>query len=80
MTTDDLCWLTLTDAAERIAAGALSPVELTQAVLARIERLDAAAAQLSHRHAGAGAGARARPKRELARGRRAARCTACRSA
>ena len=42
MTTDDLCWLTLTDAAERIAAGALSPVELTQAVLARIERLDPA--------------------------------------
>ncbi|HMA47211.1 MAG TPA: amidase [Frankiaceae bacterium] len=42
MATDDLCWLTLTEAADRIAAGALSPVELTRAVLARIERLDPA--------------------------------------
>ncbi len=42
MATDDLCWLTLTEASERIAAGALSPVELTQAVLARIGRLDPA--------------------------------------
>src|SRR5512139_236004 len=42
MATDDLCWLTLTEAADRIAAGALSPVELTRAVLARIGRLDPA--------------------------------------
>ena len=40
MASDDLCWLTLTEAAARIAAGALSPVELTEAVLARIARLD----------------------------------------
>ena len=40
MANDDLCWLTLTEASGRIAAGSLSPVELTQAVLARIARLD----------------------------------------
>ncbi len=40
MTSDDLCWLSLTEAARLIATRELSPVELTRAVLARIERLD----------------------------------------
>jgi aspartyl-tRNA(Asn)/glutamyl-tRNA(Gln) amidotransferase subunit A len=36
----DLAYLTITEAAGRIAAKALSPVELTDAVLARIDELD----------------------------------------
>jgi aspartyl-tRNA(Asn)/glutamyl-tRNA(Gln) amidotransferase subunit A len=36
----DLHWLTAADAAQAIAAKKLSPVELTQALLARIEKLD----------------------------------------
>jgi amidase len=40
MGTDELCWLTLDEAARRIAARQLSPVELTAAVLRRIERLN----------------------------------------
>lgn len=40
MATDELCWLTLTEAGRRMAARELSPVELTHAVLARIERLN----------------------------------------
>jgi amidase len=36
---DDLCWLTLTDAADLIASRQLSPVELTRAVLDRITHL-----------------------------------------
>jgi amidase len=39
---DELCWLTITEASARIAAGDLSPVELTDAILARIERLEPA--------------------------------------
>ena len=42
MAIEDLCWLTLTEASERIAARSLSPVELTEAMLARIGRLDPA--------------------------------------
>ena len=42
MAIEDLCWLTLTEASERMAARSLSPVELTEAVLARIGRLDPA--------------------------------------
>ncbi|MGH2617181.1 MAG: amidase [Thermomicrobiales bacterium] len=37
---DDLCYLTISQAASLIRRGALSPVELTQAHLDRIERLD----------------------------------------
>ena len=40
MAADDLCWLTLTDAANLIGARQLSPVELTRAVLDRIARLE----------------------------------------
>ncbi len=40
MRADDLCWLSLGAASELIASGALSPVELTAAVLERIARLD----------------------------------------
>ena len=40
--TDDLTTLTLAEAAERIASGALSPVALTAAYLQRIARLDGA--------------------------------------
>jgi aspartyl-tRNA(Asn)/glutamyl-tRNA(Gln) amidotransferase subunit A len=40
VTTDDLTGLTLAAAATEIAAGALSPVELTAAYLERIERFD----------------------------------------
>ncbi len=36
----DFSWLTIHEAARRIAAGELSPVELTQACLERIQRLD----------------------------------------
>ena len=36
----ELAWLGLAEAARRIAAGELSPVELTEALLARIEALD----------------------------------------
>jgi amidase len=37
---DELCWLGVAEAGEQIAAGTLSPVELTEAVLARIARLN----------------------------------------
>jgi amidase len=37
-----LHWLSLLEVSDRLAAGALSPVELTRAILARIERVDAA--------------------------------------
>src|SRR6185436_4201372 len=37
---EDLHWLSLLEVSDRIAAGAVSPVELTRAMLARIERLD----------------------------------------
>ncbi|MBI2886899.1 MAG: amidase [Chloroflexi bacterium] len=40
MSADELFYLSIAEAAARIKAGALSPVELTQAYLARIERLD----------------------------------------
>lgn len=36
----DIHWLTATDLGRRIAAGEISPVEVTEAMLARIERLD----------------------------------------
>ncbi|MDX2169286.1 MAG: amidase [Deltaproteobacteria bacterium] len=42
MSQDELAWLGVTEAGERIAAGTLSPVELTEAVLARIARLNPA--------------------------------------
>ncbi|MBX3027398.1 amidase [bacterium] len=42
MAADDLCWLSLSEASDRLARRELSPVELTRAVLARIERLDPA--------------------------------------
>jgi amidase len=37
---EDLHWLSLLEVSDRIAAGAVSPVEVTRAMLARIERLD----------------------------------------
>src|SRR6187431_2825620 len=37
---EDLHWLSLLEVSDRIAAGAVSPVELTRAMLARIDRLD----------------------------------------
>jgi aspartyl-tRNA(Asn)/glutamyl-tRNA(Gln) amidotransferase subunit A len=40
MTADELCCLSLEDVAARIAAKDVSPVEVTEAVLARIERLN----------------------------------------
>ena len=40
MSNDDLCWLGVAEAGELLAKGALSPVELTEAVLGRIERLN----------------------------------------
>ncbi|WP_439816896.1 amidase [Zavarzinia sp. CC-PAN008] len=40
MTLDDLCCGTISDVAPLIASGALSPVELTAAMLQRIERID----------------------------------------
>ncbi|MEK7709289.1 MAG: amidase [candidate division NC10 bacterium] len=40
MTAPDLCWLPATELAALIRARKLSPVELTEAVLARIERLN----------------------------------------
>ena len=39
---DDLCWLSIEEAAPLIESGELSPVELTRAHLERIERLDGA--------------------------------------
>ncbi len=42
MTADDLCFLTGAESARRIAAGALSPVALLDAVLARIEAVQPA--------------------------------------
>ncbi len=39
MTTDDLCFLSGAEAARRIAAGALSPVSLMEAVLGRIDTM-----------------------------------------
>ena len=40
MSTDDLCFLTIAEAAQRMRARDLSPVELTQAHLDRIRTLD----------------------------------------
>lgn len=40
MSTDELCWLTATELARRIAARELSPVEVVDAVLARAAKLD----------------------------------------
>jgi Asp-tRNA(Asn)/Glu-tRNA(Gln) amidotransferase A subunit family amidase len=40
MTTDDLCFLDLVEVGRRIQSGRLSSVEVTQAVLARITKLD----------------------------------------
>lgn len=40
MSTDDLCFLTIAEAAQRMRARELSPVELTQAHLDRIQALD----------------------------------------
>ena len=37
---DELCWLSIAEAAPLIESGALSPVELTRAHLERIERVD----------------------------------------
>jgi len=42
MESEELCTTSLTEVAALLARGALSPVELTRAVLARIERLDGA--------------------------------------
>ncbi|MFQ5899518.1 MAG: amidase [Candidatus Methylomirabilia bacterium] len=39
MSGDDLCWLPATDLAAQIRSKAISPVEVTEAVLARIERV-----------------------------------------
>ena len=39
---DDLCWLSIEEAAPLIESGELSPVELTRAHLERVERLDGA--------------------------------------
>ena len=40
MTTDDLCYLSIAEAANKLRARELSPVELTQAHLDRIQSLD----------------------------------------
>ncbi|MDE2447493.1 MAG: amidase, partial [Gammaproteobacteria bacterium] len=40
MTTDDLCFLDLVEVGRRMQSGRLSSVEVTQAVLARISKLD----------------------------------------
>ena len=40
MTTDELAYLTVTELASRIRKGELSPVEITEACLARIEAHD----------------------------------------
>jgi aspartyl-tRNA(Asn)/glutamyl-tRNA(Gln) amidotransferase subunit A len=40
MSSDELCWLTATELARRIAARELSPVEVVDAVLARAAKLD----------------------------------------
>jgi len=40
MTTSELHYLDVSEASERIREGALSPVELTEALLARIEELN----------------------------------------
>src|SRR6185369_167514 len=37
---EELHWLSLLEVSDRIAAGAVSPVELTRAMLARMERID----------------------------------------
>jgi len=70
MSADELHWLGVAEASERIAAGALSPVELTAALLARIARLEPRLhAYASVRPERALAAARA-AERELAAGRR----------
>ena len=63
MATDDLCYLTATEAIERFRAKTLSPVELMSAVIARSETVKPQGQRL-HLHllrarAGAGAGGRA---------------------
>ena len=49
---DDLAFASITELAPRLAAKEISPVELTDAMLARIERYDPDAQQLHHRHRG----------------------------
>ena len=73
-TTSELCMLSLEDLAQLIAFKEVSPVEATQAVLDRIERLEPAAQQLHHGHRRAGArrGARRRARDRRRRVSRAA--------
>ena len=76
----DLSRLTIARAAQALRARELSPLELTESYLRRIERLEPARERVHHRDRGARARRRAARDRG-ARGRpgRAVRCTASRS-
>jgi len=75
----DLHWLTITDAARLIERRRLSPVELTDALIARVEALDP---QLNAFLLPTREGPATRPERQSVRSWRAgiaARCTVYRS-
>ncbi len=64
----ELHWLTAADATRAFAAGKLSPVELLQALLARIERLDPKLNVFIHLDAHAALDAARAAEREIAAG------------
>jgi amidase len=68
--TDALHWLSLLEVSDRIAAGAVSPVELTRAMLARIERLDPVLHSYATVTAEQALASAARAEQEIRRGER----------
>ena len=79
-TPTELHWLTIADAARLIETRRLSPVELTDALLARIEALDPQLNAFLCRRRNRRASRRKRPRARSWPGAIAARCTAYRSA
>lgn len=76
----DLHWLTAAEAARAIATREISPVELTAALLERIERLDPKLNVFIRLDADAAMAAAKAAEAELAAGHLRGRCTASRSA
>ena len=78
MNEEDLCFTPATELARMVAARELSPVEIVDTVLARIERLEPRINAFATLTADRARDAAGRPRRRSCRARRSAPCTACR--
>ncbi len=76
----ELEWLTATEIGAAYAARKLSPVELVQALIARIETHNPKVGAFISVDADAALDAARQAEKDIATGARSARCTACRTA